>query len=147
MLFSKSCNNAIRAVTYIAGREKNVFIQIREISNNLHISFHFLTKNLHPLVSAGYLKTARGARGGIAFAVAPGKITLMDIVLAVDGPALFEECLIGLPGCGIKNPCPLHDQWEEINESIKRMLNRTTVQALADQVADGNVRLADIIQA
>lgn len=146
MVFSKSCYYAIRSLIYMAARDSGDYVQIREISANLNISFHFLTKSLRKLSHAGYLITSRGAAGGVKFAVDPAKLSLMDIVIAVDGPGLFENCILGLPGCGIKDPCPLHDRWTSVADDFKRMLNRTKIRELADQFETGNIRIGELVR-
>jgi Rrf2 family protein len=46
----------------------------------------FLQKTLKPLVGAGVLRSARGARGGYALARDPKDVTLLEVIEAVDGP-------------------------------------------------------------
>jgi DNA-binding IscR family transcriptional regulator len=65
----------------------------------------------------------------------------MDVVLAIDGPQLLTECALGLPGCGTKNPCPLHDKWAETRDSIREMLEETTLKELVEKGKAENLRL------
>ncbi len=46
----------------------------------------FPLKVLHPLVVAGVLRSVKGPNGGYRFARPPGKISMLEVVEAVEGP-------------------------------------------------------------
>lgn len=142
MLLSRSCEYGLRASLYLASLEEDGFVPIRTISEELDIEFHFLTKIFRQLTEAGYMHSQRGPRGGIALAQPADGITLLQIVRAIDGDALFEECVLGLPGCGERKPCPMHDHWAVERERIKRMFSTTTLATTADSIRGKDLRLA-----
>jgi Rrf2 family transcriptional regulator, iron-sulfur cluster assembly transcription factor len=141
MLLSKSCVYGLRASLFLASREEGEFIPIRNMSEKLEISFHFLTKILQQLTAEGILESFKGPNGGVRLTKPGTEIPLMDIVLAIDGPQLLTECALGLPGCGVKNPCPLHDKWAETRDSIREMLEKTTLTELVKKGKAENLRL------
>jgi Rrf2 family transcriptional regulator, iron-sulfur cluster assembly transcription factor len=87
------------------------------------------------------LNLSRGRNGGVRLNRPGSDVQLMDIVLAIDGEQLLTECALGLPGCGIKNPCPLHDKWAETRDAIKAMLELTTLTELVEKGRKENLRL------
>ncbi len=141
MLLSKSCVYGIRASLYLASQDSGEYMPIRQMSEKLDISFHFLTKILQQLSADGLMESHKGPNGGIKLAKNGDKISLMDVVSAIDGPGLLEECALGLPGCGSAKPCPLHDTWEENREPIRHMLEDTTLIELAEKGKAMNLRL------
>jgi Rrf2 family transcriptional regulator, iron-sulfur cluster assembly transcription factor len=143
MLLSKSCVYGLRATLYLASKDKNEFIPIKRMSDKLEISFHFLTKILQQLTADGLLESFKGPNGGVRLTKSPSKIALIDVVLAIDGPKLLTECALGLPGCGLKNPCPLHDKWAVTRDSIRDMLANTSLTTLAEKGKAENLRLTD----
>lgn len=65
----------------------------------------YLNKQLQALVRAGILTSTAGARGGFQLARPLTKITLMDIVAAIEGPADAFECTeIRQRGSGARSP-------------------------------------------
>ena len=130
---------------YIASEENRQYIPIREISDKLDISFHFLTKILQILTQNHLLISFRGPNGGVALARSPESISLMEIIQAIDGPDLFEKCILGLDNCGNEQSCPLHQQWVGIRENITDLFGRTTLKDVADLVRDNNFRLTNIL--
>ncbi len=137
MLFSKGCTYAIRAALLVSmkeEREQRRFIPIRELADELDLSFHFLTKIMQMLTEANILESFRGPNGGVGLARPAKDISLVDIIAAVDGMSLFSECALGLPGCGERTPCPLHDSWAKRREDLKRMFEKATLASLAKQL-------------
>ncbi|AXJ00056.1 transcriptional regulator, BadM/Rrf2 family [Cyclonatronum proteinivorum] len=145
MLLSKSCIYGIRAALYIAARheEDRKFVPIREVSDNLDLSFHFLTKILQQLTTADILKSYKGPNGGVAFTRSPEQIKMIDIIGAIDGYKLFTECILGLPGCGDGKPCPIHDKWGETRETLKVLFETTSLDELVKKGIRLNLRLSD----
>ncbi len=141
MLLSKSCVYGLRASLYLAAREQGEFVPIRKMSDKLEISFHFLTKILQQLTAEGILESFKGPNGGIRLKRTGSDVQLLDIVLAIDGSQLLTECALGLPGCGLKNPCPLHDKWAETRDSIHEMLEKTNLTELVHKGKAENLRL------
>lgn len=144
MLLSKSCEYGLRATLYLAGLREEGYVSIRRISGDLGISFHFLTKVFQKLTEAGLMQSMRGPSGGVALARPASQIRILDVVLALDGPQLFTECVLGLPGCGNRQPCPLHDRWAGQREQLHALFSSTTVAELAEDVGAGAVRLKDL---
>lgn len=142
MIFSTACSNAIRASLYVAasGNGQN-FVPIREISGELGISFHFLTKILQSLTQQNIMTSFRGPRGGISLARPPSEISLYDIVIAIDGPQLFQSCILGLDHCGEAEPCPLHNQWIHIRQQISDMLQGIKLDTLSNKIESHEFRL------
>ncbi|MCM2272418.1 MAG: Rrf2 family transcriptional regulator [candidate division Zixibacteria bacterium] len=137
MLFSKGCTYAIRASLLVTTKEikdGRKFIPIRELSDELDLSFHFLTKIMQVLTEAKIMESFRGPNGGVGLARPAREITLIDVIAAVDGLDLFSECALGLPGCGEKTPCPLHAAWAKRREDLHRMFEKTTLAGLAKEL-------------
>jgi Rrf2 family protein len=142
MLLSKSCEYALRTALYLASKAPASYIAVREISTTLNIPYHFLAKIVQPLTQTGLFNSMRGPTGGIALARPADQIRLKEIVLAVDGPGIFHECVLGLPGCGDRKPCPLHDQWAPARDRVSRMFADATLADTAERVHAGDFRLA-----
>jgi Rrf2 family protein len=147
MLLSKSCEYGIRATLYLATLRENSYVSIRDISDELNISFHFLTKIFQQLTQAGLLRSLRGPRGGIALARPANQITLLDLVRAIDGDGLFTQCVLGLPGCGEEKPCPLHRDWTVEREHLHTLFAGMTLEEVAERIDVYDFRLKALVRA
>ncbi|MCA1801867.1 MAG: Rrf2 family transcriptional regulator [Rhodothermaceae bacterium] len=130
MFISKSCSYGIRSVAYLSGYPQGRYVPIRDISSDLNISYHFLTKILQMLTAANILISSRGAGGGVALAREAAAITLYDLIIAIDGDELFTGCLLRLPGCGTKTPCPMHQEWDVARGKVNHFCCHTSVTGL-----------------
>jgi len=132
MLLSNACEYGLRATIYLAALDEERYVPIREISERLGISFQFLTKVLQNLTRDGLMASYRGPTGGVQLTRPASDIAVLDIVLSIDGPGLFTECILGLPGCGERVPCPLHEEWRGERERLKGLFQRTTLKDVAE---------------
>jgi Rrf2 family transcriptional regulator, iron-sulfur cluster assembly transcription factor len=143
MLLSKSCVYGLRAAIYLATNVNGDYVPIKKMSEKLEISHHFLTKILQQLTADDLLDSYKGPNGGVKLKRSADDITLMDVVIAIDGPELLTECALGLPGCGHKNPCPLHDKWATTRDSIRHMLESSSLSQLVERGKKENLRLTN----
>lgn len=143
MLFSKACTYAVRAsilITLKEIKEERKFIPLRELSDELGLSFHFLTKIMQKLTEAHLLDSYRGPHGGVGFIKPAREIRLIEIVDAIDGMDILTECALGLPGCGETAPCPLHKAWAKRREDLRKMFLNTTLDSLARDISVNTLR-------
>lgn len=144
MILTKTCNYAIRALLYVATRKESNFVPVREISQQLNISFHFLSK-IHLILIQHHLTTSsRGAKGGVSLASPAEDITIYDIIEAVDGDDIFQNCVLGLENCSDDHPCPLHDSWSKYRLNLKKIFQEVTLADLAEKINKEQVRLSNI---
>jgi Rrf2 family protein len=98
----------------------------------------YLKKRLQPLVRAGILASEPGARGGYRLARAPERITLMDVVAAIEGPDEAFRCTEirrrgageGARGADFARPCGIAAAMRRAEMSWRRELAAQTVADL-----------------
>jgi Rrf2 family protein len=113
----------------------------REISHVLGIPHHFLGKILQTLSRYGIVSSQKGMKGGFYLSRDPQRITILDVVAAIEGPAFFTECFLGFPGCGDSLPCSMHEVWKGARERILEKLRSTSVVDLSRDM-EGKLNLA-----
>jgi len=134
MILSRGCIYAMRACIYLASKKEGKYVSINQISDKLEIPHHFLTKTLQKLTEFDFLESLKGPKGGVRLKKPAKDIQLIDVVETIDGPDIFTECILGLPGCGNRKPCPIHDEWAKVRTRLKKMLQKNT---LADMAGKG----------
>ncbi len=127
VLFSRKCEYALQGILYLAEKQDQGNISADQIAKDLSISKDFISKTLQSLVKEGIVLSSRGKTGGFALARAPEELSLLDIILVIDGNGVFESCVLGLPTCGSDSPCSVHEQWGPLREASRQMLANTTV--------------------
>jgi len=135
VLYSKPCEYAIRALTFLAGAPDRQPAQAKELARAENIPAPVLAKILQELARKGLLRSRRGPGGGFSLARRPEMITMRDVVAAIDGLEHFHRCVAGLENCGEEAPCPLHQSWKVIRGQILHDLETTTLAQMALAVA------------
>ena len=90
MRISRSTGYALLAVGYIAQCDDKKVVLSQEISRKYDIPLEYLLKILQQLVRANVLRSKRGPRGGYSLAKSSNKITILQIIEAVDGPLVSQ---------------------------------------------------------
>jgi len=134
LLFSRQCEYALQAVVYLALKKEGERISIRDLTKRLDIPYHFLGKILQDLKRKGFLTSVKGPHGGFALAMPAEKITLYQIVEAIDGAGFSHNCVMGFPDCSGKNPCAVHDTWSGLRDDITTMLQVKNIGQLAKEM-------------
>ena len=94
MRISRSTGYALLAVGYIAQHEKDGIILSQTISKAYGIPLEYLLKILQQLVRANVLRSKRGPRGGFTMSRSAKKITMLQVIEAVDGPMISQLHLV-----------------------------------------------------
>ena len=90
MRISRSTGYALLAVGYIAQHQEQEVILSQSISKEYNIPLEYLLKILQQLVRANVLRSKRGPRGGFSLAKPAKKITMLQVIEAVDGPMVGQ---------------------------------------------------------
>ena len=143
MVLSKTCDHGIKAAIYIALQEDREYTPIREISEELNLSFHFLTKILQLLTRRNLMTSFKGPKGGVSLARPAHSISMIEIIEAIDGPGVFRNCVLGLERCGEAAPCPIHSRWAPIRDSLERLFREASLADMARGIHEKNIRLTD----
>lgn len=132
MQLTKSSIYGLRASILLTKRGgNNSYVTIRELSEELNISFHFLTKILQELSKSEILESFKGPNGGVRLAKPPNKITLKDIVTSIDVKYNILDCPFGLSGCVEISPCPLQQDWQNFKIKMEKMMSEVTLEDLS----------------
>lgn len=137
MQLTRKGDYAVRVMLELGKHPFGEVIQTRVISRAQGIPESFLSKIIQSLARASLILTARGVQGGVQLALPPERITLRQVVEAVEGPIAFNRCAINREFCDRSSFCPAHPFWVKISDLVAAELEKVTI---ADMVA-GRLRL------
>lgn len=122
---------AVRIVAFLA--RENTRCDASRISDATGVSLRFSLKILRNLVSAGIIKSFKGASGGYEINRPANEITLKDILYTIEGEYMFSRCLEGTP-CTNPNSdsCKVQGVFRDISAMVNSKLASVTV---ADVIA------------
>jgi Rrf2 family protein len=126
MQITRQADYALRAVIFLARMNGDERASTSAIAENQKIPPSFLAKIVSQLSLAGLIQTSRGARGGVSLAKKPEEISVLDVIEAIDGPVLLNECA-GNPGnCPFGENCPLQHIWCDTRRELLGRLSSAT---------------------
>ena len=101
-----------------------------EVAAELDVPANYLSKILHTLSRAGLVNSERGPGGGYRLARPADRLSIADVVGAIDPNALESRCLLGRRDCPGRHPCLAHDRWFRATEPITAFFRETMVSEL-----------------
>ncbi len=142
MIYSKTCEYAMRALQYLAEQKRGEFILTKTVGEATGIPQAYLAKIFQDLVRHDILSSRRGAAGGVALKKNPESISLKQVMEIIDDPEHFNACVMGLDRCANANPCPLHHVWKKARQNILSEMQTRTLASLTKNI--GKVRYRDL---
>ena len=133
MQITRQADYAVRAVLHLARLDPTQRAATSQVAKEQRIPPSFLAKIISQLSIAGLLHTSRGARGGVTLAREPKQISLLEVIEAIDGPILLNECVSDNGTCTFDSDCPLRPVWCDAQEELVGRLKGTTFQQLIEQ--------------
>jgi len=133
MQITRTGEYGLRGLLFLAKQAPDKVVLISEISRAQKIPETFLAKIFQRLSKAGVLKSIRGSGGGFYLAKPPGKITMKEVIEALEGPIALNRCLMRRGACDEEEECPLHEAWERAQQGLLEVLDKTTMEDLANR--------------
>lgn len=144
MMFSKSCEYAIKAVIHLCITTGNGSrLNISEIAEAIDSPEPFTAKILQSLSRNGIISSSKGPGGGFYIDHRQKPLHVIDIVYVMDGREAFERCGLGLKKCSEEHPCPIHHEFRGYSRKLKQLLENKTVQDLATDIIMGKAFLTN----
>ena len=131
---------AVTAMLDLALRNKQAPVTLAGIGVRQSISLSYLEQLFGKLRRHALVESVRGPGGGYRLARPCDKVSVADIILAVDEPLDATQCG-GMENCQEDKRCMTHNLWANLNEKLYDYLNSVTLQDLVDEqlAKDGNV--------
>lgn len=131
MRLTRQGDYAVRVVVDLASRPPGAIVPRSLIKERQNIPGAYLAKIVQALARAGFVRTRPGAHGGVALNVASARLTLRQVIEAVEGPIELNRCVAGPGACERDAFCPVHPVWLRLQALLTRELDAVTIAALA----------------
>jgi len=118
-------------MVYLAGRPKGAFALLDDIAAAVDVPRALLAKVFQQFGKVGLVNSCRGAGGGFTLGRSADRISLLEIIEAVEGPILLNRCLLEEGACGRDAVCTVHPVWREVQESMRVVLGGVSLEQLA----------------
>ena len=117
----------------------------RELAGQTNVGLPTVSKVLKLLVAANLVSSTRGSSGGYRLAAVPSNISVLQIIVALEGAPTLTECTSNDTVCFRDGTCALQTGWQSLNIMITTLLSSLTLADLAKKI-DMNEFLTRILE-
>lgn len=122
---------AVTAILDLAMQRSGDPVTLAEISQRQNISLSYLEQLFGKMRRCALVNSVRGPGGGYRLARDLGRVSVADIIAAVDEPIDSTRCG-GKENCHDDKKCITHDLWAKLNQHIFDCLDAVTLKQLVD---------------
>ena len=122
---------AVTAMVDLAMQNGSDPVTLAEISQRQKISLSYLEQLFGKLRRRELVESVRGPGGGYLLAKDAARLSVSEIILAVDEPIDATQCG-GKENCRDDEKCITHDLWAKLNQHIFDYLGGVTLKQLVD---------------
>jgi Rrf2 family transcriptional regulator, cysteine metabolism repressor len=132
MKLSTKCRYGLRAMIELARNFDKGPVNRKIITDAQGISKAYLENILTALREKKLIRTTRGASGGFILQTPPSRITVLQIVNALEGSIAPVDCLEDASLCERSGPCPAQKVWQRLYDAQKKTLSEITLQEVLE---------------
>ncbi len=121
---------AIRGIIYLAQQPPGKMALISEVAEAAKVPQMFLAKIFQSFAKVGLVNSYRGTGGGFTLGRPAARISLRQVVEAVEGPIVPNRCLVGGP-CDRGGACNVHSVWRRVQNQVVQILDSVSMEELA----------------
>lgn len=125
MLISQTVEYALRAVVHLAAQAP-AGQTTDQVAAATRVPRAYLSKVLQGLRRGGLVHSQRGVGGGMTLTRPASKITILEVVNAVEPIQRISECPLGLAAHGVRL-CPLHKRLDNALAAVEKAFGQTTL--------------------
>jgi Rrf2 family protein len=123
--------NAVYVLIYFHLKPAAHVADLHTLSVTLDVPQSYLSKVLQQLHRAGYLVSQMGSKGGYRLSRPVEKVTMKEVLHAMQGDPLMQECLSDHFNCGRFKKCSVLGHVQQIQMAVNQMLDKLTIGQLA----------------
>lgn len=127
---SKLTDYAVVIMAQLA-REPQRLYTTKALADELGLPRPTVSKLLKMLIKAELLVSQRGVQGGYQLAKEAHRITVSDLIAAIEGPVAMTECSLEDSQCDLISQCGVANNWQRVTLAVHQLLASVTLTQLA----------------
>jgi len=129
---TKKADYGLIALKHLAVSSRGGTASAKEIADAYGIPLPLLAKILQKLTKTGLLVSVSGSSGGYKLARRPEKISVLEVIHAINGPVILTTCFTDHGLCDQSQKCTVREPLRRVNESIANVLRSVTISQMAE---------------
>lgn len=129
-IIHRDSDYAIRSLLELARNED--VVPVSKLAEVCDVPVDFLRKIMQTLKRAGLVNSIQGPAGGYGLRIEPDEISLWEVMSAVQGPVVVNECFENTDICCNIPNCPVRSKLGELQDTVTEWLKGLTVGDLVE---------------
>jgi len=129
----RNTDYALRAMVYLTEHYDEELASARQISQKGDIPYQLACKLLQKLHNVKLVESCMGPKGGFRLSRDRSKISLLEVIEAIQGKVLLIRCLLGEDICPHQKSCKVRTKLAELERSINSYLDSVTLEKIVRQ--------------
>jgi Rrf2 family protein len=155
LTLTRKTDYALIALSHLAANEGRV-VSAREIASKYKVPLALLMNLLKLCAGHGLVESVRGARGGYRLGKPADKITLVQLVEAIEGPLRLSQCRgLGEPAgdkqpgekepssCQVGSCCPVRVAINNVHMRLQGFLSEMTIAEVAQMAVQATAKVLE----
>jgi FeS assembly SUF system regulator len=101
------------------------------LAERIHVELPTASKVLKLLAGANLLSSYRGANGGYRVNRPAARISVAEVIAAIEGPIAMTECSVEIGLCQQEENCNLRGNWQRISVAVSRALQDVSLAEMS----------------
>ena len=139
-ILRRNTDYALRMMGNLAGHYDQGSVSVKMLARDESVSYQFACKILQQLHGAGLVASVMGPNGGYRLGREPGKITMLEVVKAVQKEVRVNRCTAGRGCCPRETSCLVRNKLSQLQQQVHDFLGAVTLE---DLQADGGAEVQD----
>lgn len=132
MDISRKTDYALRMLSMLT-ESKDSLLSVRTAAEKAGVPYSFARSIQHGLAQAGIVESLRGVHGGMRLKADPTTLTIRQVVEAIQGPMIVNDCTAEGAECGRMNDCCYHPLWAGTQALVHDYLDSVTLDDVVNR--------------
>ena len=132
---TRRADYAIRTSICLARQGSDRLVSAPEIARRMDVPPRFLPQIMQDLVRAGLVQASPGRGGGYWLTRAPGDVSLLEVIEAVEGDIRRRTCVLRAGACADGRKCGVHDLFASAQDALLERLGGASILDASREIA------------
>jgi Rrf2 family protein len=132
-IIRRETDYALRALARLAGQERH--LPVSALAQQEDVPEKFLRKIMQRLHRAQIVESRQGPFGGYRMAVPAERLSALDVVNAVQGPVIVNECFAQPDVCKRVDWCPFRRRLVAFQSELNALLGNVHISEVGAEMA------------
>jgi Rrf2 family iron-sulfur cluster assembly transcriptional regulator len=130
-IIRRNTDYALRAMVNLARHYQNGSASVKALASQEHIPYQLTCKLMQKLHRVKLVESCMGPKGGFRLSRKPSKISVLEVIEAIQGPLSLNRCLLRVNACPRQRSCTVRVKLAELQRYVSSRLGGITLDELA----------------